>query len=111
MPNHFVNPLINDYSTFTFIACSDCLDYLMESLDATKSEELSLRAKQGVCNILECIKQAIDFEGDRADLRRTDASFTRRLDAFERALVIEVNRQLADGEEEVSIVPQANKYG
>lgn len=108
--NQFVNPFIHDHCQDTMSYCSDCLAYLIESIDSLKTEETTVWAKQGLCNILECIQQAIDFEGDRADIMGT-TRLERPLDGFERKLVLHMCQQLHDADDDSGVIIVPNQDG
>lgn len=63
--HHLVNPIVQAEPADTLAHCSDCLAYLTESASVVGKGELSPTAFMGLQMLLDCVRSAIDYEGER----------------------------------------------
>lgn len=108
MSNQFLNPIIHFHPTDTLNCCSICLSYLMESLDSLPLEETSRLAQQGLHVFIDCVRQAIDFESDRAEVIPELPQPKQRLSELEKLLMqqmLKILEKADSGSNDTIIVP------
>lgn len=94
MSNQLLNPIIQNHPHDTLSYCSNCLNYLQESLSTLEFSETSEEAQQGIFWIIACINQAVDFEANRALYSGENKYLSRSATMFEKDVFKSVCRQI-----------------
>ncbi len=82
MSNQVINPIIQHFSEDTLRSSCDCLAYMGETMRPDLISEISAQAKEGFQFFIDCVKQAVQFEADRAKIEENSPRFD-DLSAFE----------------------------
>lgn len=122
MSNKIVNPLIQYHTSDTLNYASEAMVYLWESMNELEFTEVSFEAQQGLCSLIQCVCQAINYEagrthneeigGDEALVDSEKVSLHTQLSPFERELVVKLYeglRKEGDGVVSLSDFPGPRK--
>lgn len=95
MSNQLLNPIIQNHPHDTLSYCSNCLNYLQESINTLELAETSDEAQRGLFWLLACVNQAIDFEANRAFNSDEPSYLSRSPTSFERGVFIAACEQIS----------------
>ncbi len=98
MSNQVINPIIQHFSEDTLRSSCDCLAYMGETMRPDLIAEISSQAKEGFQFFIDCVKQAVQFEADRAKIEEGSPRFD-DLSAFETDLLRQAHKDLSKREE------------
>lgn len=97
MSNQLLNPIIQNHPHDTLHYCSNCLNYLQESISTLEFSETSNEARQGLFWLLACVNQAIEFEANRAFSDNDPCYLSRSPTAFEKEIFDSACQQINEG--------------
>lgn len=92
MSNQLLNPLIQFETSDTLYFASSALAFLSESINELSLAEVSDEAQQGLCSLMQCICQALDFEAYRNTSTDESDQLHEALSPLERELVLSLCR-------------------
>lgn len=97
MSNQILNPLIQPQTSDTLDYASSSLDYIWESINELQLAELSKDAQQGLCSLMQCISQAVDFEAYRANSDSDSPQLHDALNPLEKELIANLCKHIKKG--------------
>ena len=98
MSNQILNPLIQPETSDTLYYASSSLAYIWESMNELNLAEVSSDAQQGLCSLLQCVSQAVDFEAYRSDSSDETPKLHESLTSLEKGVIKDLCKHLKRGE-------------
>jgi len=98
MSNQILNPLIQSETSDTLYYASSSLAYIWESINDLQLGEVSQDAQQGLCSLIQCVSQALDFEAYRVDSDNDSPKLHDALNPLEKELIKGLCKHIKNGD-------------